>query len=98
MIVRGEEIAVQHWSDVLERTVEYVYTFADEASFAEIMQRYPGTIIRKTDASEGAPFADAFRLYMGFSAKAIYQYCYDMFSIAGIGSDEVAIQYVSTRA
>lgn len=97
MIVRGEEIAVQHWSEVLERTVEYVYTFADEDSFAEIMQRYPGTIIRKPGAVDGAPFADAFRLYVGFSAKAIYQYSYDIFAIAGLGSDEVTIQYISTR-
>jgi uncharacterized protein with ParB-like and HNH nuclease domain len=98
MTVRGEEIAVQHWSEVLEHTIEYVYTFADDESFAEIMQRYPGMIIRNPGVSEGASFAETFRLNLGFSAKATYQYCYDMFAIAGLGSDEVTIQYISTKA
>jgi hypothetical protein len=55
-------------------------------------------IIRNPGVSEGASFAETFRLNLGFSAKATYQYCYDIFAIAGIGSDEFSIQYISTKA
>lgn len=97
MRIRQTIIPVNHWADVLYYTFEYLHHNADADDLAEVLTQYPSTIKKHEHATPGMSFKETYEIYYKLSAKGIYQLCFALLAMCGIGHDEFEVKRVSTR-